>query len=359
MVIQSYKMIMIISLLFVLILSMQVYGKEFRYDYQKNIDIGDKAKLEVSNEFGNISVSAEPVKRITINAVKHVRAVDQSEAENVAEHIEIKANKQGHLVTLKVRYISMPGQGGSFWDKLLGTGDDSFGSVDFDIIVPIDCLVDIDNKSGTVSVSKIAGKAKITGSSDKISLNDIEGDIEISAMSGTIEIKNVNGDIDISSGGSDITLFAISGTIDVRSTSGKKIGSNLVGAVSISQTSGRVELYNLDGDLRLKSTSGGVELEQRSGAVDISTFTGHVKIRSDFYTDKDSYIETSSGNVVFEIPEMSTGSVKLETISGNIDADLPMSIKSLSDNKLTGDLGGNGPRISVVTSTGDITLKQF
>ncbi len=359
MVISNAKMIIILGLLAVLILSGQVNGKEFRYDYQKNIDIGEKARLEISNEYGNITVNAEPARRITINAVKHVRAVDQTEAENVAEHIEINANKRGDLVTLKVRYINLSGQGGSFWDKLLGTGEDSFGSVDFDIIVPIDCQVEIDNKSGTVTVSKITGKIKIIGSSEVITLSDIEGDIEISAISGNIGINNVSGSIDISSGGADINLIAINGNIDIHSTSGKKTGTDLAGVVSISQTSGKVELKNLEGDLRLKSTSGSVDVEQRSGAVDITTYTGHVTIKSDFYTDKDSYIETSSGNVVFEIPEMSTGSVKFETISGDINADVPMAIKSLSKSKLVGDLGGNGSRISVVTSTGNITLKQF
>jgi hypothetical protein len=335
------------------------FGKSYKFDYQKNIDLPRRAELVISNSYGNISITGAQVKMITINAVKNVRAIDEDEAENIGEHIEIKAQKQGRRVNLKVRYLRMAGRASSFWEKLLGTGSDSFGSVDFDIIVPNECDVDIDNTSGEIRVSGITGMTRINGTSDLIKLSDIIGDIEINSMTGDIKTTNIRGNIDISSGGSNILFNGITGSIDIRSTSGNKTGEHLVGAVSISQTSGKVILKNLDGDLRLKSTSGKVEVEQNSGAVDITTYTGNVNVRTELYSGKDSYIETSSGNVVFSIPEMSSGSVKLETVSGDIDSEVSMSIKSLSKSKLSGKFGGDGPRISIVTSSGDITIRQY
>jgi DUF4097 and DUF4098 domain-containing protein YvlB len=334
-------------------------GKSFRFDYQKIIEISGDIELVISNSYGDVIVTGAPVNTLTINAVKNVRATDAEEAENITEHIEIKAKRQNRRVSIKTRYLRMSGRAGSFWDKLLGTGQDSFGDVDFEIIAPNNCCVDIDNTSGEITISGVTGDIRVVGSSGKIIVEEIIGDLNIESTSGDIRISNIRGQIDISSASSSMELNSITGSIDIRSMGGDKKGSFISGSVIISQTSGEVELKSLNGDLRVKSTSGSVYVEQESGAVDISTYTGNVNVKTELYSDRNSFIETSSGDVVFTIPEMSSGSVKLETVSGEIKTEMPMSIKSLSKKKMTGDFGKDGPKISLITSSGDITIGQY
>jgi len=336
-----------------------VFAKAYHFDYQKNIEMIGEIELVVYNSYGDISITGAPVSTLTIDAVKNVRAADQEEAEKIADHIEIKAKRQGQRITLQTNYLRLSGKADSFWDKLLGSGEDSFGDVDFDIIVPNECTINIDNTRGSVKISGVIGKTTVMGSSDKIDITDLTGDVEIECAGGALNLGDLRGDINIFSGGSDMTFRSITGKIEIHSTSGNKTGSYISGPMIISQTSGEIDLKSVDGDLRIKSSSGDIQIEQGAGAVDITTFTGRVIVKTELYAEKDSFVRTSSGNIVFTIPELSSGSVNLETISGKIKTDIPIAIESLTENKVTGNFGGDGPKISLITESGDITIGQY
>lgn len=342
-----------------LLIATQGWSKSFWFEYQKNIEVPENVELVISNTSGRIEITGMPVSVISISATKNVRATDQEEAEEVAEHIEIKARKTGRRITIQTRYLKMINRSDSFWKKLLGTGSDSFGSVDYTISVPHGCDVDIDNTSGDVSVTNIARSVHISGSSGEVRLENIEGDIDIESLSGNISIHNVKGDIEIAVASSDMELSSITGAVDIRATSGNKRGEYISGPVKISQTSGNVELKYLDGDLRFKSTSGDISVEQDGGAVDILTHSGDVRIKTELLSEKDFFVETTSGNILFIIPELSSGTAKLETKSGNISTDLPLSIESFSEDRIHGSFGKGGPGITLITSSGNITIAQY
>ncbi len=346
-------------LVMLLLTSSGAYAKAYQFDYQKNIEITGDIELVVNNSYGDIAVTAAQGNMLTINAVKNVRAANQDEAEKIADHIEIKAKRQGRRITLQTNYLRLTGQADSFWDKLLGSGEDSFGDVDFDIVVPVDCDIEIDNTEGTIKVIGIAGNATVMGSSESITLDDVEGDVDVECTTGDVNLDNLRGDIHIFSGGSNMIFNSINGILEIHSTSGDKTGSYISGPLVISQTSGEIELKSVNGDVRIKSSSGNVNLEQQSGAVDITTFTGSVIVKTELYSDKDSYVKTSSGNIIFTIPEMSSGSVDMETVSGKIKTEIPIAIGSLTDEKVTGTFGSNGPKISLMTTSGDITIGQY
>ena len=336
-----------------------VSAKLYRFDYQKNIEMPGEVELVVYNSYGDITITGAPVSTLTINAVKNVRAADQEEAEKIADHIEIKAKRQNRRIMLQTNYLRLSGRSSSFWEKLLGSGEDSFGDVDFDITVPNECSVDIDNTVGSVTISGVTGNATVMGSPDKISIEDLTGDVEIECTAGDIDLSDLKGKINISSGGSNMKLHSITGAMEIHSTSGDKTGAYISGPLIISQTSGEVDLKSINGDLRIKSSSGDIQVEQGAGAVDITTYTGSVTVKTELYSDKDSFIKTSSGNIIFAIPELSSGTVNLESVSGKIKTEMPMSIKTLSEKKMIGTFGADGPKISLISTSGDITIRQY
>jgi DUF4097 and DUF4098 domain-containing protein YvlB len=336
-----------------------MWAKSFRFDYQKNIDVSGNTELSISNTSGTIEIVGVAVDSISVNAAKNVRASDQEEAEVVAEHIEIAVKRQKNRVSVQTRYHKMRGKADSFWDKLLGTGSDSFGSVDYSITVPLECRINIESIAGNISVSNTAGYLAIIGNSGDIDLENTKGGIGIESLSGDIAIAEAEGDIDISSGSTDIKLSSITGAIDIRSTSGDKEATYLSGPLTISQASGAIDLKYLNGDLRIKSSSGKINIEQESGAVDIISYSGDANVKTELYTERDLYIETASGNISLSVPEMSSGTVKIETVSGDINAELPMSVRTFSHRKMEGRFGSGGPRISLVTTSGSITIRGY
>ncbi|PKK84240.1 MAG: hypothetical protein CVT49_04540 [candidate division Zixibacteria bacterium HGW-Zixibacteria-1] len=343
----------------VLFFGIDAAGKTFSFEYQKIVEVPEKPELIINNSAGDIKITGAPVETITINAIKHVRAAEQDEAEEVAEHIEIKVTQDRGKISIKTNFLKLKSRSESFWSKLFGSGEDSFGSVDFDITVPQRCKLSVDNSSGTIAISGVSGDVTATGVSDKMTLQDIYGDLVLNMMTGDVTLTSITGRADITTGGSNIDFTSITGAVDIHSTSGIKKGLYISGPVTISQTSGAVDIAYLNGDLQLRSTSGKVTVGQEEGTISIQTHTGDVEIKTELFSDKDFYVSTTTGSIIFSLPETTSGKVRIETSSGQIITKLPVSIESVTQNKLTGSFGSGGPQITLITESGDITVTEY
>ncbi|HHI03063.1 MAG TPA: hypothetical protein ENL22_06040, partial [candidate division Zixibacteria bacterium] len=342
-----------------LLLTSTIYGKSYHFDFQKNIDVSGDVELVIRNSSGLIEIEGAPVDRVIIDATKHVRATDQDEAEEVADHIEIRVDKNGNRISIETRYMKMKKASGTFLERLLGTGPDSFGSVDYKLIVPSNCEVDVENISGDIRISRIDKDVHIAGSSGNIEVSELTGRLDLETVSSRVELSDITGDIDIAGTSADILFGSLKGAVDIRITSGKVIGQYLSGSANISQTSGNTDIGNLYGDMRVKSQTGDIKIQQEAGSLELFTRTGDVEVQTELASARDFYIETSSGRITFNVPETASGAVKLETVSGSINTELPLSIRQFTRSKLVGEFGENGPRIYLLTQSGDITLGQF
>jgi len=353
------KKIISISFLSLILLYGTLLAKEYKFEYQKDIDVTGKAELRVSNTAGIIKVTGGPVNKISVHAVKNVRAADPDEAEKVSNHIEIRVSKTGNRVLIATNYIKMTEGSRSIWQKIFGGGEDSFGAVDYDIVVPLDCGLDIENVSGDVTVSDLNEEVYVAATSGNLYVHNIRGKVDLEATSGDIRVAEIGGDIRISAISSDVRVDSITGAIDIRSTSGNTSGRRIFGSMAISETSGDVELEDLTGDIRVKSTSGKITARQDSGSVDIVTNSGDVDLESSIYSGGNYYVESGSGRIYFAVPSTSSGSVDMQTISGDIRSDMPMTVKSRSSTRLQGDFGKDGPEIILKTQSGDISFGQY
>lgn len=333
--------------------------KIYKFEYQKQIDISRKAVLDISNQTGSINITGGTDNTIKIKAVKYVRAESRDEAEKLGEYIEIKARQDAGRVKIQTKHHKLPGRSDTFWEKLFGKDDESFGSVDYEIEVPAKCRIEVDSRSGKATLKNIKDDITVTITSGEVFLEAITGDLDIESTSGIINISDSKGDIIISAAGSDITLSHIVGSVDLKTTSGDKKGEFISGFVTILQTSGKIVLQNLDGGLRIKSSSGEIEIAQNHGALSIITRSGNVDISTALDSDDDYYIETASGDIHFLIPDRASARISLETNTGDISANLPMTIRSFSKSRIIGSIGEGGPKITLLSSSGDIELGQF
>ncbi len=334
-------------------------GKSYRFEYEKNIDTGDRAEISVNNVSGKIEIIAAAVDKVIISAIKNVHAVDAEEAEKIADRIEIKVARNGRQVTVETNYLKGGPGSRSLWERLFGSGEDSYGDVDYTITVPYNCRTEVDNVSGDAAVSGINSAVYITTTSGNLNLQDITGLIDIETVSGEIELNNIKGDINISATSSDSRLSVIDGMVDIHTTSGDTRADDIKGPITISETSGDVALSGIDGDVRIKSISGDINIQQESGAVDIITQSGSIRVRTELNSRREFYVETTSGTVDFLVPETSSGSVRIETLLGTIDTRLEMAVKVSSRTKFSGEFGKGGPKISLVSTSGDITVGKL
>jgi hypothetical protein len=281
------------------------WAKEYTFSYQKIIDIEQPVVLQLNLVRGSVYLSGGDEDRLIIEAVKRIRATDENEAEEVADHIEIKVEVLPEEIDINTNYLRMLSRSPSFWQKVLGAGSDSYGSVDYRISLPLKSSVQI---------------------------RSMVADIELSSIEGEIQIDN---------------------------TAGKTHGEFLFGPVTIRQPQGKIDLRWVEGDIRIKSSSAAITIQQSHGAIDLVTLNGEVNIQTELDSPRDYLVETNSGSITFMIPEASSGVLNIETQTGDVQTEMPVAIKSVSSNRLVGEFGRGGPTIKLSSSSGDVTVALY
>lgn len=334
-------------------------GQIYRYEFKKVVPVGPGLELTVNNASGNIIITTNGESVLSVEAVKNINGDSQAAADAIARHVEIDVNRTGGHFTVEPKFTRIDERTPSFWQKVFGkSGEQSFGTVDLVISVPVECNVDIYSTSGNIETAGLTGKLYLSGSGGSIKIRDIQGKIDIATTSGEVSLNDINGNVRINASGSSIVFSSIVGNLEIRNSSGKTAGEYLSGDLTLSQTIGSVDLKRIEGNIRIKSTSSKIDIDQDSGSLDVTAETGDINIKTELSSSNEYFVETISGSINFMIPGSSGGSVNIEAGSGDIDARIPISIESFSKTKLSGTFGGGGPKISLSTRSGDITLLE-
>lgn len=301
-----------------------VFAKEFGFDYQKVVSTGPEAEVTLNYVSGNLTVVGGDYDKVIIEAHKRVSAASMDEAQESADHIEIKVDQRGERVDIVTNYLRVRNRSQSFWKKVLGAGgEDSFGEVDWIIQVPQHC---------------------------KMTVVNINGKIEISHLIGGVEIR---------SSSSEVALTSIEGAVRVENTSGSVTGELLFGPIDIRQAGGRIDLKFLEGDVRIKSSTADISISQDNGSLDLTTASGNVDIQTNLDSSRDYFVTTESGHIRLMIPETSSGDLRIKCQTGDIKTDIPIAIKSMSHKQVEGTFGFGGAKINLTSVSGDVTVAQF
>jgi DUF4097 and DUF4098 domain-containing protein YvlB len=230
----------------------------------------------------------------------------------------------------------------------------------------IDTTVRLD-RGGTVDLSLISGKIRVTGwdrSDVKVSASIESGELRFDANSSRVSISvedsdNESGrhnrrnnvgeahyDVSVPRGSrlileavsGDVTATGSQGEIEAQSVSGDVDVSNGVGEVSAESVSGSVHAGQIKGNLRAETVSGDLRTEAVTGNIESSSVSGNVRLLG--AQSKDVRAETVSGDVVYVGTIEPGGRYSFESHSGTIRLDIPR---------------GAGAQFSVETFSGDIS----
>ncbi|MFH1372819.1 MAG: DUF4097 family beta strand repeat-containing protein [bacterium] len=286
--------------------------KEYSFDYQRYsfehnqiVTITRPVLLDLQVARGKVNITGSENGRLVIEAVKRVYAATPTEAEEIANNIEIKVDQSGRTIRIQTGYVKVANRTPSFWRKILGAGADSYGIVDYTIQVPV------------------------------------ATDIHVIGMDLEIDVSSIEGEITI------------------ENETGSTHGEFLVGPVTIHQETGNINLDWIDGDVRIKSTSCITGIHQVRGALDVTTHSGNVSVKTELNSPRDYFVETVSGSITFLVPEIASGVLQIETRSGAMQTDMPVTIRSISNKRLVGKFGRGGPRITLTSASGDVRVAQY
>ena len=223
-----------------------------------SFEVNSGARISVENINGDIEVTGGGEN--TVKVIAHKRAGKQEYLDELKIEIDASADY------IRIETDHPDREGGWFnW------GNDSSGSVSFELSVPFDVVLD--------------------------SIETVNGDVTIASVGGEVAAGTVNGAVDVSGLMSDVELESVNGGIKARFEklgAGQRVEADTVnGAITVylpAEASARVVAETVNGsidgdDFGLKANKGfvGRDLDGRIGGgdaqVSLDTVNGSIKIR--------------------------------------------------------------------------------
>jgi hypothetical protein len=185
------------------------------------VDAAGVTTLDVNGINGTITVTGSATAdSVTITGTKRVNADTQEKADDGLNLIDVVvATPTGRVVVTS--------------DHPDSESDRNF-QVDYDITIPDDVVVIVDNANGTISINRVEARVDVDNANGDVSFDDVTGNVTVDLGNG-----GVGGDITLPSGGAiDITIG--NGTIDL------EIPQNTSAQFSASVGNGTISVLVLD-----------------------------------------------------------------------------------------------------------------
>jgi len=175
--------------------------------------------------------------------------------------------------------------------------------------------------------------------------------------SGSQTVSSIGAPVEVRTGSGSITLTDIGGAVNARTGSGSIKADGVAGAFEAHTGSGGVRMtQTAPGDVVVTTGSGGSELHDVEGALRVKAGSGRIVI--DGRQEGKWEINTGSGSVRIELPDDAAFNLDVETGSGGIDIDHPVTVQGkMSKRHLRGEVRGGGDTIKVDTGSGGVSIK--
>ena len=320
--------------------------------------VGAGSTLRVRNTLGDIEAIGADVPEARIAGVLKIWAADKAAAETIAGGITLVVEQAGDGPTVSVKY---PG------DRPRRV------SLDLKVFVPQDgTRVSLFSLAGDVTARALRGGAVVLATqSGDAKASEIVGDVAVETASGDIAVEGVVGNISASSASGDIAAIRVSGqTFKATTQSGDvDLTDSTISTLTVETVSGDAQVAGVTGrSLRVRAVSGDTTFENTA-------------------FDDEIHCDTVSGSIA-ATPRgpLTTGTINLVTVSGDVDLTLPTATDAQLDittksgdakahllgpdnterevtgggmTRLSEAVGnGDGARITVSTLSGDVSAHQ-
>lgn len=324
------------------------------------------SSVAVYNLAGSVSIRAGSGSDVTVTVRR--AGPDAGRLELRTGAIDVRRGDWGEVETLRivypgdrVRYDGMRGttqlrvrDDGTFWGggwngregrrvEISNRGRGLEASADLDISVPRGRRMLVALAAGTIDARNVDGDLYLDTGSGDITAAGASGRLDLDTGSGNVTVDGADGDVSIDTGSGDVEARSIRGpALSIDTGSGNvSVSDAETRDVEVDTGSGSVTLLGLQ--------TGRVGVDTGSGDVTVETAAGSASIE----------VDTGSGDVTVSVPDDYAGDVRLETSSGRMATELPITLLRRSDDEIAGRIGEGGrARIEVDTGSGDIRIHR-
>jgi DUF4097 and DUF4098 domain-containing protein YvlB len=250
-------------------------------------------------------------------------------------------------------------------------------SVDLDVAVPKKCAVAATSRLGNINISGMAGAVSASLNHGDVEIHDVadvavqmqKGDIHIDDVSGNLKLTGKGNDVDISDVAGDAALDGdFFGTVHVRNVAKTTHYTSQRSDLTILKMTGLLELDS--GDLRLSDVAGpakllthdqDLEVENVAGKLNIEDTHGDIKVSDSQPPREDITVTDGTGDVDLTLPSHATFEISAASHKGEAQSEFEDSLEPVNDSgmgRLNGKVGSQGPKITITTNYGTITLHK-
>ena len=223
---------------------------------------------------------------------------------------------------------------------ILDRGEGLDAHADLRVTVPSGRRVAIHLAVGKVTVANVNGRISVDAHSAPVTATGTRGELSVDVGSGPVRVSQIEGDLSVDTGSGSVEVSRYRGNaLSVDTGSGDVTGSELEAA--------RVSIETGSGDIRLTGVT----------APEASLETGSGSVTTDFRREIHSLsVETGSGNIAITALAGLPASVEIETASGEIESDFPLTVTRRARDHVEGRIGDGKGSIAIETGSGGIRL---
>jgi DUF4097 and DUF4098 domain-containing protein YvlB len=343
-----------------------VVGKSFSY----NLEVAPRsaptdAHVTIRNTRGNIHVRPGSAAEIKVSGRKNITAWTEAQASRISSRTALE--------------IVQEGSGFEIRPSGLDTRERRIG-FDLDVELPSQASLTIRSEKGDVDVSDFGGQVSVTSKSGDVELRNIGNDVSVEISHGDAKVSTVKGNVIVSGRGSEVEVINVTGSATIQGEFFSPIHAEKIAKgvrfvshrtdLTLTQLPGRFEIRpgNFEiadsaGNLTITTNSNDLNLENIAGRVKIDNRNANVHFRLASPPKEDIEITNSSASIVVTLPPNAGFQIIADSHSGDIDSEfqaptLKKTTTESGDSHLEGKVGSRGPKITLKTSYGSISLHK-
>jgi DUF4097 and DUF4098 domain-containing protein YvlB len=189
----------------------------------------------------------------------------------------------------------------------------------------------------------------------RLILEAVSGDVAATGSQGEIEASSVSGDVDVTDGVREVSVESVSGSVHAARVNGNLRAESVSGDVRVESVTGNLEASTVSGNLRLSGV--------QSKDVRTETVSGDVVYSGSIDGGGRYSFESHSGTIRLNIPRGSGAQFSVETFSGDISTDFPVTVpaglgRGRKEGRMEFTVGDGRARVTAQTFSGSIVINN-
>lgn len=224
--------------------------------------------------------------------------------------------------------------------EISGSGSGLEAYADLVVSVPRGQRIAVHWGVGHATVENVDGDIRVSVAASEVEAAHTRGRLTLNTGSGGVRVNDAQGDLTLDTGSGGVTINGVHGESLVMDTGSGSIQG------------GDIDVRALKADVG----SGGLRIDHiKSRTASVDAGSGGVDLQFDSVVD-DLTAEAGSGGVTIRVPGAQGGDVDIQTGSGGIDTDFPISTTRYQRNHLRGSIGNGSGRIHIESGSGHVRL---